>query len=364
MGDVKDILLGNIPGGESSSLKNEQLPAHPLPKYGGDKLSRKPSKKPVGMSREVYALIGNEDGLLPGLVPTRTVSSFKEKRGASSKWIWTEFHNSARTDGVQFSHWQKVGMDVPDYPYSKFNIKLDLLCFNESEYHSYLEDPNWTFQSSEKLLNLCHKYDLRWPVIFDRFTGSSDTVVPVEQLMARYYACVKVLCIDHPSAERQGRVFHPFATGGGPEHFNFEYEQKRRLQLELQFKKTREEEQEEEALKEQLKQLDQQLRHLRKQSSKEGDGGKGDDYGAWVQAKEQLDATKPHPRPREPYLQSQRIPLNVAAPAPKPIKGGVATNLGPQVSKGMMRKVTTMLLELGVVDKPLPTRRTLICLMF
>jgi len=228
---------------------------------------------------------------------------------------------------------------------------LDRLQYTDLEYRNYLEDPEWSQRDTNKLLQLCHKYDLRWPVIFDRFNGV-DGNRPVEQLMARYYTVVKALCIDHPATERQGRAYHPFSTGGGPDNFNFEHEQKRRLQLELQFKKTKAEEKEEEALREELKQLDQQLRQLRKQT-KDNDSSKGDDYGAWVEAKEQLDAAKPYPKPKEPYLQSQRIPPMTTTQPPSKQKASA----GPQLSKTLMKKMQLLLAELSVPEKPLATRR-------
>ena len=53
----------------------------------------------------------------------------KRDGGAVQKWEWVEYDNSARSDGAKqkFSRWNKVGLELIDYPYARFNIQLDPL---------------------------------------------------------------------------------------------------------------------------------------------------------------------------------------------------------------------------------------------
>lgn len=116
--DVRSIL--SLP---SSST---QTPAQP--KKAATPLSRKPS----GISRELYSLIGPS---APTLVAQVAKPRLKQKpnlgSGGSSKWyissplpflkrvhedwcrVWRSFKNSARTDGLELGHWVKANTD-PD----------------------------------------------------------------------------------------------------------------------------------------------------------------------------------------------------------------------------------------------------------
>mmetsp|Transcript_9795 Transcript_9795/g.17278 ORF Transcript_9795/g.17278 Transcript_9795/m.17278 type:complete len:460 (+) Transcript_9795:37-1416(+) len=354
MGDVKDILLGS----DAKQKLNDQNGSQQaeLSAITGDKkpLKRSTKKKPMGMSREVFALVGSEDGYLPGMQPSRP-SAFKEKREAAgqTRWAWVPFFNSGRTDGVAFHHWQKVGVETPDYPYAKYNVRLDALEVSEEEYAQHLRDPAWDPEGTRRLLRLCHRYDLRWPVVADRFNAPGIPPRPVEDLMARYWAVVQAVVVAHPGPERAGRAHHPFAVGGDPAQFDRAHEAARRRQLDLHFRKPRSEEQEEMALREELRALDAQLRQLRK-ATKDNDSSKGDDYGAWAEARAKLDAERPRPAPGEPYLQSQRLPARpFQAPPAKQAKAGQ----GPQLSKTLLKKAAALWAELGCPENPVATRR-------
>ena len=95
MSDIKDIL-----GISRDASGGAQRP----------RPSKQPSmKKPVGMSREVFALLQQDAAAGLPLAPTTgsTDGLLKEKRSRLVGWEWKEFHNGGRTDGLRLSHWGK-----------------------------------------------------------------------------------------------------------------------------------------------------------------------------------------------------------------------------------------------------------------
>lgn len=181
MGDIADILgyAGKPVQDEATKILLDR------PKNYGQP---KPAKKPKGMSREVYDLIGN-DAIAPAMQPNNVGPSFKNKRSTvlKGKWIWDVIRNSAREDSkLALYHWVKADMHYSDYPYAKFNVRLDDLTISREEYDALrLQDPLWTYEDTVALMQTSTRYDLRWPVVFDKLVLS----VPkrVEELQARYY---------------------------------------------------------------------------------------------------------------------------------------------------------------------------------
>eukprot|EP01035_Chromulina_nebulosa_P018589 gene18589-24316_t len=104
MGDVAEILgLQSKPTSvydETIKLLNEK----PKGLNAGPKLN----KKPKGMSREVFSLIG-ADSLVPSMQGNKPNVAFKSKRlnAIKGKWIWNSFTNSSRNDDMKLHHWAK-----------------------------------------------------------------------------------------------------------------------------------------------------------------------------------------------------------------------------------------------------------------
>ena len=63
----------------------------------------------AGMSREVFALLGNNLDQLPSIVPAAPASMFKarHKGNKATKWERSAFTSSARDDGLNLKHWVK-----------------------------------------------------------------------------------------------------------------------------------------------------------------------------------------------------------------------------------------------------------------
>jgi len=135
----------------------------PDPTPGSLQPQKKPtatSKRPQGISRELYELIGDS---VPSVVPQQSKARLKLKPNLGSgaprsKWCvysawfahfntwssedvgvvyreWREFRNGARMDELRLSHWVKAGTDpdagrwgmrVPDFWFLTFPARLPL----------------------------------------------------------------------------------------------------------------------------------------------------------------------------------------------------------------------------------------------
>lgn len=95
MGDAADILGVQKPKATSNDPFNIMT--------GTDKsaatLKSDKKKKPKGMSRELFNLMG-KDGIAPSIQTNADIKNvgFKNKRQSNTqgKWVWTEYHSSAR----------------------------------------------------------------------------------------------------------------------------------------------------------------------------------------------------------------------------------------------------------------------------
>lgn len=127
MADVKDIL--GVPRGGAAPAEEKA----PAPKEKKEKV-----KRPEGMSREAFALLGASHPIISSQFTTSSKKNdLLKKPKPSTKGIVTyqyrTFTNSARTDGLELSHWLKCykganGVirepDETEYPYAKYNKKV------------------------------------------------------------------------------------------------------------------------------------------------------------------------------------------------------------------------------------------------
>jgi DNA methyltransferase 1-associated protein 1 len=323
MGDVADILGGarrpQLSEGEALLMDGG------LKTGGGGAGANKGKRKPAGMSREVFNLIGKE-GMAPAVVSKKAVGLKDKREGtARTRWVFTTFRNSARKDqekldqmqqqgqgggageeeakeggasgttaaaaGQVFYHWVKAATDYPDYPFARFNVQTPPVEFTEEEYKAYLAQGDaaaagggggataWGKEETKVLLELCNRFDLRWPVIYDRFPeavadaaaaakeggkegGAAEAPAgatpkaaspqrSIEDLQARFYSVRKTLRLARQAAAAaaaaQGGVappqvmFQPGLDEDG-DTFDHPYEKTRRAQLARLFRRSKEEE--------------------------------------------------------------------------------------------------------------------------
>jgi DNA methyltransferase 1-associated protein 1 len=234
MGDIADILGLSSNNNHKDGLSQEASKILGTSESMKSKNSSKLVKKPKGMSREVFSLLG-QDNLTSSLQPQLTIqqsNTFKSKRSAisSGKWVWSEVFESSsnRTRNYpKIYHWMKSDLQNIEYPYLKFDVQLDRVTFTHEEYETLLRSEKWTESESEYLLDLCYTYELRWPVILDRY--SLQPPRRTEELQHRFYSILSSL--------QSYRGSSSLGRGESFTHFNIEVERNRRIQQELVFYK-------------------------------------------------------------------------------------------------------------------------------
>ena len=64
---------------------------------------------------------------------------------------------------------EKSGKVETDYPFAKYNIQVKLPKYSDEEYRQHLQDPRWSKEETDYLMELVLEYDLRWIIIADRY---------------------------------------------------------------------------------------------------------------------------------------------------------------------------------------------------
>ncbi|KAI1736996.1 hypothetical protein F4680DRAFT_429857 [Xylaria scruposa] len=235
--DVLDVL--NLPAdGASSRPTKKQKTTAPRPNL-------------KGLAREVQSLGGDNP---IAIVPE--ISTFKKRRFGSRKpaarWELSPFRNSARNDQtLQLRHWKKETEDqsratsqpqsdsqtpgdnamegvkktdsADDSGFAKFNVQVDVPQYSEDQYNSNLINDDWTKDETDYLFSLARDFDLRWPLIWDRYdytpqlpdhikeekdadgTDPDTAMIPapqprtMEDLKKRYYeVAAKMMAVQKP----------------------------------------------------------------------------------------------------------------------------------------------------------------------
>nr|XP_019007840.1 SWR1-complex protein 4 [Kwoniella pini CBS 10737]OCF46621.1 SWR1-complex protein 4 [Kwoniella pini CBS 10737] len=228
-------------------------------------------KKPDGISRELYALIGNNAPSLAEAQASIAAVKYRERPSLKSKrvhWEWTPFTPAARHAAPAcLSHWARVTDADPaaiEY-FGKFNLHgPSIMEYSQFEYDQHLNDPEWTPHETAYLFDLLKTYDLRFVVVADRYAyrGQTGTGVEkrrsVEEIKDRYYTIcrrlVRTRTATDPQAQQQ--LIHTYA-------FDKAREIKRKQYASELFHLTAAEIAEEEALYVEIKRMEQNERRYR-----------------------------------------------------------------------------------------------------
>ena len=416
MGDVAQILSGKM----GSALGQSSLPPPPPPPPASHYPSRA-MKMTGMSREVIDLLSGNQDkksAALPPIVPSippkvkvgnKYISAGKPAR----KWVWAPFASSARTDGALFRHWVRDGIEYPDYPYARFDVHLDALTYTNEEYTQFLQDETWTKSETDRLVELARVYELRWAVIYDRWCDTYPKR-KVEELQHRYYSVAATLLQQRVAKEAASEVailsahvpvvdptvppeqakavadHHLMETAAAralasaqPQHqplmanigtgstnkivFDLDKERERRAHMEVIWHRTKEEEQEEIELRKELRLVEAQIRKLKKSgghilaAASQRTGGvvpsaassQNPSRSVSPMPPTHIDAglldqcfasTAPTPTPGTPYLQAGRL-------APPATGGPIGIN------KTTLKRMDTVLEELKIPSRPLPTKR-------
>ncbi|KAH6899952.1 hypothetical protein B0T10DRAFT_11478 [Thelonectria olida] len=281
--DVRDVL--NLPDGASGPRPTKKQ------KFSGPRPSLK------GLAREVQNLGGDNP---IAIVPE--VTQFKKRRFANRKpaarWELRLFRNSARDDkNLILRHWRRkdqkpegasqdqapgtTGDDgqpqneevIEDSSFAKYNVQVTVPQYSEGQYQQSLQNPDWTKDETDYLLGLAKDFDLRWPLIWDRYDWTpqavngetnadgdeSKAIVPtarnrsMEDLKARYYEVAsKMMALQKPA---QYMTQPEFALHELMAHFNPQQERVRKEFALNALTRSREEAREEESLLLEIKRI-------------------------------------------------------------------------------------------------------------
>lgn len=207
--------------------------------------------KPQGISRELFNLTG---GHPVQLIPTQT-QVFKEKRKIGKpiqKWEWKQFTSSARKDKIELCHWEKTGEKRKDYAFADLNIQNDVIQYTKDDYDNLITllDRTWTKEETDELFYLCKRFDLRFPIIHDKFSNKSRTI---EDLKKRYYSIARIIAefrlnmLKKTEYKNHSVLKYPY---------DYEGAVKRKRLIELSLERTREDELKEIEVREKLKKIE------------------------------------------------------------------------------------------------------------
>lgn len=209
--------------------------AGPRPAKKQKLTSARPNLK--GLQREVQSLGGDNPISIVPAVP-----QFKKRRLVSrkpaAKWELKPFKNSAREDDLLLKHWRRkvevapkqeaqegeggesakneVKEEVDDSAFAKFNVQVNIPKYDDEQYESKLKNEDWTKEETDYLMQTARDFDLRWPLVWDRYEyqptpppetegADSTALVPeikprtLEDLKARYYdVAAKMMAVHRP----------------------------------------------------------------------------------------------------------------------------------------------------------------------
>ncbi|KAJ7683998.1 hypothetical protein B0H17DRAFT_1204759 [Mycena rosella] len=188
--DVRSIL--ELPSASSS--------ATPVPTH--KKLSLQSARKPDGISRELFSLIGpSSTTLVAQLAKPRLKQKPNLGAGSKIKWEWRPFKNGARTDALRLSHWAKATAD-PDaeYQFAKYNVQPATYTYSQDEYTKLLTEEEWSKEETDYLMDMVREYDTRWYVIQDRYDYPGGPERSMEDLKDRYCSVCRKLIRNRPWA--------------------------------------------------------------------------------------------------------------------------------------------------------------------
>ncbi|PXF44738.1 DNA methyltransferase 1-associated protein 1 [Gracilariopsis chorda] len=281
------------PGNQPSAKRlHNLLPVRPL-------AASAPRENAV--PREVFLLTGGVT--LAPIAPHLPPHIITAKPTRKNSWVIAPFRNSARKDGLTFSHWTRVGAPS-DSAFARFNKQIKMITYSKEEYEKYLknlipladapkgekERPNtnaklpkserndihnilpqaaWTKEETDTLFSLCRRFDMRFPIVHDRWPTSLSPR-SVDELKDRYYSVARRLIDVRTAADPSYVSKQPLAIQRHAEtiiknQFDYEYECVRKNQLEWAYRRSKQELREEEETVRKARRIEANRRRIHKE---------------------------------------------------------------------------------------------------
>lgn len=163
--------------------------------------------------------------------------------------------------------------ELEDSTFAKFNVRVQVPQYSGDQYSVSLQNEDWTKEETDYLMEMASEFDLRWPIIWDRYewtpsatNGETDAdgdeskaVVPatrprsMEDLKARYYeVAAKMMAAQKPVQymTQQEYALHELMA-----HFNPKQEKLRKEFAVNTLSRSKEEAREEESLLLEIKRI-------------------------------------------------------------------------------------------------------------
>jgi DNA methyltransferase 1-associated protein 1 len=231
MADVMDILERGTPAPKKKRLSNDR------------------------MRRELYALLSSDGKDAPPIMTTSAVGGYKQNRinfgqRKVRSWKWMQFNPGRKDSNFSLYHWRRSADEGKEYPFASFAKTLTLPTFTASVYQQRLQCDDWSREESEHLFHLCARFDLRFPIIVDRWDRSRFRARTIEDVKKRYYD----ICNALEPNEGRHRVF------------DAEHERKRKEQLMKLYNRTAEQVEEEQRLLEELRKIEMRKKEREKKT--------------------------------------------------------------------------------------------------
>ena len=170
-------------------------------------------------------------------------------------WAWMEFTNPARSDGATLYHWRRVCDERKEYPFAMFNKKVNILTYTDAEYSENFLSDSWTRAETDTLFQLCERFDLRWPVIHDRWPTHLSPR-SIEDLKERYYETTNVIKKVRSLSGPEGKIVH----------YDSDHERKRKRQLTKLWGRTSSQLEEEQQLLAELRKIEARKKEREKKT--------------------------------------------------------------------------------------------------
>ncbi|KAJ2993141.1 DNA methyltransferase 1-associated protein 1 [Globomyces sp. JEL0801] len=116
------------------------------------------------------------------LAPLQLTRDYRnQSKEKVAKWEWKQV-----LPHCNLHSWVKEGSVVDSSILETFKLE-----YSEEEYNTHLSNPNWSKEETDYLFHLCSEYNLRFPIIMDRYDQPIQR--SMEDIKARYYQVCKKL---------------------------------------------------------------------------------------------------------------------------------------------------------------------------
>lgn len=211
------------------------------------------------------------------------------------KWEWGQFKNSARSDGVQFCHWQRATDEQKEYPFASLNLVLPIPQYTLNEYNTHLRmNTRWNKANTDHLFDLAKRFDTRFVIMADRWDREKYGIKVVEDLKERYYEVIGILQKLRGQSNGDKKIYV----------FDGEHERKRKEQLKKLFERTQSQIEEETMLQQEMRKIEARKKEREKKTQ--------DLQKLISQADQQSElaaATTPQARKQEKKLNKKKVPV-------------------------------------------------------